>query len=720
VGNNLLKTASPGDSNIKNEAPSGSGSESEYDGSGSAWDGWDLLADQLQSITHSPVEIDRLHLSFEVEPSHEGWYSTYQRQDTGDEIVFYPTSTTAPFLLPYELPYALFLPGKAGDKTRRDETPLCSRPQSKAASPVRQPAPSTTRKAKSRKVSECESTDSEDLRRGRGGKTSAKGKAPSMALPAHLLEPNYRVSPRQHASTKSFLNGSEADGGAGELDDLAEAYIMRDEAELHFPNLASFLGAEDSNDSYSSESMKSRSVQGRTIESSAEMTSLAATIDKIMTGDLAASTNGGDDGEDDSGLAAKIPPTRSRVSSDQLLSPKKIKKKKKLQSESVSPLDQYVADNVDPVLLDCLEDELPTVPVEDLLTDPLDLLDTYSRCTSMAVCNKRWLKPNKMDTTTFVSQAVASPLKPKRKFIYKDDLPGFSIDSDMETEKLPVSKRRKDDAKVETPPKADKDETESGDEEEPKPKKRGPSPSKKIVDPSKPKRIIIYKDDLPGFEVLPDSDAESEKLSGNKRGSKPGPKPGKKKFKVVKTVKDKEDEEDEEDTVSVESFSSTSSGPKKKRKMNRTGFPSPKKKKIAIKNEIHMLGSPKVKLDKNSVKNSMKSPKSASKTSSSPPAKAAKSDKETTKKVPKQVKMDRFITKSSKTKSNHSEPNSEKISDDSYSRRSATLKAKNYSELESDTESLLEVAVGGLSSLGKTSSKKPKVASPVGKAGKKK
>merc|ERR1712226_958953 len=138
------------------------------------------------------------------------------------------------------------------------------------------------------------------------------------------------------------------------------------------------------------------------------------------------------------------------------------------------------------------------------------------------------------------------------------------------------------------------------------PKKRGPSPSKKIVDPLKPKRIIIYKDDLPGFEVLPDSDAEFEKLPVSKRGSKPGPKPGKKKFKVQKTVKEEEDE----DTVSVESFSSTSSGPKKKRKMNRTGFPSPKKKKISIKkDEVFMLGSPKVKLDKNSVKNCLKSPK---------------------------------------------------------------------------------------------------------------
>ena len=288
VGNNLLKTASPG-SRTNSELPSGSeqGSEFEYDGCGSntAWNGWDLLSDQLQSITHSPVEIDRLHFSFECEPVYEGWYSTYQRQDRGDELIFYPSSTTAPFALPYEMPYATFLPGKAGTVSRREETPLScsSRSQSKATSPVRQ-CGTPGRKAKSRKVSETDSTDSsEDPRRGtRAGKV--KGKQSALPpLPAHLQEPNYRVSPRQHASTKSFLTGSEADGGVGELEDLAEAYIMRDEAELHFPNNLSFLGNDDSNDSYSSESIKSRSAAAnKAVESATELSTLVSSIDRFV------------------------------------------------------------------------------------------------------------------------------------------------------------------------------------------------------------------------------------------------------------------------------------------------------------------------------------------------------------------------------------------------------------------------------------------------------
>lgn len=113
--------------------------------------------------------------------------------------------------------------------------------------------------------------------------------------------------------------------------------------------------------------------------------------------------------------------------------------------------------------------------------------------------------------------------------------------------------------------------------------------------------------------------------------------------------------------------------------MNRTGFPSPKKKKPTIKKEINNL-SPKVKLDKISVKNSLKSPKSSLKTSPPSPSKNTKTDAEVTKKkVPKQVKLDRFITKTPKNKESQGEDKSPVSGDDaSNSRRSATLNKKNY------------------------------------------
>lgn len=109
------------------------------------------------------------------------------------------------------------------------------------------------------------------------------------------------------------------------------------------------------------------------------------------------------------------------------------------------------------------------------------------------------------------------------------------------------------------------------------------------------------------------------------------------------------------------------SRPKKKRKMNRTGFPSPKKKKVVIKNDINNLGNPKVKLDKNLVKNNLKSSPSSSSTvtkSISPDSEVAK------KKVTKQIKMDRFITKSSKPTKSEAGAVSPK--------RSVTQKPKNY------------------------------------------
>ena len=105
--------------------------------------------------------------------------------------------------------------------------------------------------------------------------------------------------------------------------------------------------------------------------------------------------------------------------------------------------------------------------------------------------------------------------------------------------------------------------------------------------------------------------------------------------------------------------------------MNRTGFPSPKKKKVLIKTDHTNLGNPKVKLDKNMVKNNLKSPKSDSKSSSSP-EKLAKNDTEAVrKKMTKQVKMDRFITKKVKSSQSVTSP-------DSASKRSATQKPKNY------------------------------------------
>merc|ERR1712088_722728 len=58
------------------------------------------------------------------------------------------------------------------------------------------------------------------------------------------------------------------------------------------------------------------------------------------------------------------------------------------------------------------------------------------------------------------------------------------------------------------------------------------------TDPDKPKRVIIYKDDLPGFNL--DADLEDEKLPVSKRGNAEGETSKKKKLKEKKKSSVKE------------------------------------------------------------------------------------------------------------------------------------------------------------------------------------
>ena len=118
------------------------------------WDGWEKLEKEIDNINDDPVAINKMHFCFEKVPIKESWYLTYQRQDRGDELVFYPSSTTNPFLLPYQMPYSAFLLNKP--VKREAET---SNEQSKASSPVRQLGESSKkgdkRKSKSKLILPC-------------------------------------------------------------------------------------------------------------------------------------------------------------------------------------------------------------------------------------------------------------------------------------------------------------------------------------------------------------------------------------------------------------------------------------------------------------------------------------------------------------------------------------------------------------------------------------
>jgi hypothetical protein len=98
-------------------------------------------------------------------------------------------------------------------------------------------------------------------------------------------------------------------------------------------------------------------------------------------------------------------------------------------------MDLIVARAVDGVLLDCLEDELPTVPFDRCVpgSDIMSLLSDYKSCDSMAVCNARWLRPKCGGAQPSQSLAAnkeksrrVSPARPK--IIYKED-----SDADVET-----------------------------------------------------------------------------------------------------------------------------------------------------------------------------------------------------------------------------------------------------------------------------------------------
>lgn len=594
--NNLLKTASPGGEKLE--------TESVLD-LNSSWDGWDSLNKQLEEIDSTPVPIDDLNFSFEKEPRREGWYVTYQRQDRGDEMVYYPNATQVPFLLPYQMSYSSFMPPKLNKKGDTD----VSRPESKASSPSRTVGKSPSKKSK-RKVSECESTDSEDLR-----KSKAKGNKIGNKIGAKsslLMELNYRVSPRCHASTKSIQHGDIP----GELDDLAEAYLLQDESELHFPNLFPFSNIEEnSNDSHSSGSSKSK----LKVESYSELSYLAANLDSFLSKDIVS------DSDSTSKVKPKGEPSR----------PSKSNKKKKVDvEESTSSEDNGL--EFDAVLLGSVENETGASECGGL--DVLDMMATYSSCTSMSKCNSRWLKPTQRsvpdplpvtssssrkeessvaNTKAAVAKKVPSPSKPKRIIIYKEDLPGFSLDSDMETEKLPVSKRVLNKAKADTTPPKESKKSDKTDEI-----------NKPIDEPE-----------------------ETSKCDNS-----------------------------DDDAESVDSAASTSPSAKKKRKTNKTGFPSPKKKK---KKEASPQSSPKSaqEIKKTSPQKS-DSPKAEVDNKSK--IKPKPGSKPLTKVVSSKVKKDLFITKKTEKK-----PSRTTELPASNSRRTEALKAKNYSEL-SDTESLFE------------------------------
>jgi len=634
---NLLKTLSPATS-------SKSKIDLDDDTSSSAIS---TMTDRLADTDGSPINLEELYFSFECPPTREAWFQTYSRQDRGDDVVYYSDSKIFPFSLPYELPLSTFA-------TVKPEMKIDVKVKKEK---IDSDTPSSSKKGRKNKVSECESTDSENNNRRLKSKFGLKSE--------HLQDLHPRISPRCHASTKAVLHP-----GPLTDDDIIDGALAQEDPSLSFLNGLD----ETSNDSVTSayiKNMKQESPPEDYVNVSSAINNFLRSSTGIPTPEANKSVK-----------EEVLPnvPTRSRISSDQLLKNMK-PKKKKIKSADVI-MDNFLMENIDSVLLDLLEDELPTVPLELNETDTLSLVTSYQTCNSMNVCNSRWLRPSR---PTIAGESATKPKavkpqmlnsgKPKRLVIYKEDLPGFKFDNDIESEKLPTSRRmlakKKDcgNAEEEVVPKEEvkKEETKIV--------------QKKKKSPEKKEKKVIKEEKEEEIELPEKIEVETAKVVIAKKS------------KVKREDTDCLDVKDDDDNSSV--ASSTVSNSSRKKKRNKTGFPSVKKKKSKVlktekKEELEAenSGSPKLKKPKAKIKKVKEEKEKGEekikkeKVKQSPsPSKDKETNKSPNVKTKKKVldRKGRLLSESRQSKHAHS----------SVGKRSAT-KSKNYSEIESDKESLLE------------------------------
>jgi hypothetical protein len=79
------------------------------------------------------------------------------------------------------------------------------------------------------------------------------------------------------------------------------------------------------------------------------------------------------------------------------------------------PMDRLVASNVDEVLLDLLEEELPSVTFDGELpgSEPLELVDNFGQCDAMILCSSRKMRPRPFLRTPSTSSTSTLDAKDK-------------------------------------------------------------------------------------------------------------------------------------------------------------------------------------------------------------------------------------------------------------------------------------------------------------------
>ncbi len=384
-------------------------------------DRFDELDRLLGEVDDEPLDVDTMEFSFERRPLNEAWFQTYHRQDQGDEMLFYPDGRGYP--LPYEMPMTTFYPSKTGMKKRSQllggqdgdsssfypsavpsgtATPEETLPGNRSSSNKRKipPVPDLAAPANkilrrsaavkaaaavtggggsSRKDSKASSTDSDCsyVRK----KHLARLMSPVTA--ARVLQPHERKSPRCHASTKALLNAPPmavtADGDEVEDDDdEEECDVVVDDMEPLMLDESDQLGRQEA---------PRPSRKREVTENPLHLVRLAGTLDSFLR-------------EEDPSLVTDMEeePDAPRV----LLQKRKKRRGSSGRQGSAGssskppipveePMDRLVASNVDPVLLDLLEEECPSVPIDDEVpgSQPLELLSSYENCDSISKCSRR-------------------------------------------------------------------------------------------------------------------------------------------------------------------------------------------------------------------------------------------------------------------------------------------------------------------------------------------
>ena len=183
-----------------------------------------------------------------------------------------------------------------------------------------------------------------------------------------------RKSPRGHASTKSLLS---AEPGMADVHD-----------ECSNDSLVSVVSVDSA----------------KHVESTREFHKLALTLDSFLKEEdptLLTDT----DSSDMPPMDIKHRKKRSRRNSE-----------RSRHFAECDPMDRMVASNVDSVLLECLEDEVPSVTFDEEVpgAEPLELVENFHKCNSMQQAGRWVRKQRKKEPPTPSSEVVKAPAVPPK------------------------------------------------------------------------------------------------------------------------------------------------------------------------------------------------------------------------------------------------------------------------------------------------------------------